>query len=136
MPPPHDGAPLPHLSTRPAASLLLLIPLHLPPNLIALRPPFPHLPARSVPLSVSPPSPPSPSHSHSPLYLFFPSISVRIWQSPKHISIHLVFWAGKSGGGVEEGGMKKYEKQFNNNNDADDKINYAQGWRMRGEKKE
>lgn len=31
---------------------------------------------------------------------------------------------------------KKYEKQFNNNNDADDKINYAQGWRMRKKKEE
>lgn len=111
-------------------------PLHLPPNLIALLPPHPSL-------SPSPPPPPSlclTSVSSSlsliliPLYLSL-HLCVR-WQSPKHISIHLVFWAGEEGGGG--GGwrrgwkkMKKYEKQFNNNNDADDKINYAQGWRMR-----
>lgn len=29
--------------------------------------------------------------------------------------------------GRERGKKKKYEKQFDNNNDADDKINYAQG---------
>jgi len=46
----------------------------------------------------------------------------------KYISIHLAFQAGKGEGREKK---KKYEKQFNNNNDADDKINYAQGWRMR-----
>lgn len=80
-------------------------------------PPVSHPHCSPAPLSDSPLSRTLSSHSHS--------------TSPcagnLQITLAYTWYSGQARGWGEGKKKKKYEKQFDNNNDADDKINYAQG---------
>lgn len=122
----------PYLNTPPSSTPLppptLFLPSTcLPTSLLSCSSscPLPSPPlTASFLLSVSPPSP-TLSHSHSSLPL-----SISVCAGNLQNTLAYTWYSGQAKGGRGKK-MKKYEKQFNNNNDADDKINYAQGWRMR-----